>query len=610
MCRVIAEVGLNHGGEIEVAKQLIKQAKDAGCWGIKFQYRNVETFYKNKNEVGDTIIFEENKKNYISLDDILILINYCKDLKINFGISLFRSDDLKELKKISSLIDFFKVPSAECLNTALISDLKKQNKRIFVSTGGHQTSEVIKHLEKFKNDITIFHCISNYPTLLGTEDLRAIVNYTKNGFSEVGYSSHDDDWEVCLLALSEGAKWIERHITLKKDANGLDHSSSSVFGEFKKLVKFCDQYQNILGDFDHLPNQGERINLQNLGTSLYAKYDLTTNKTSALEDFEVRAPRVGISPGEFMREYENKKVLKPLKKGEALSTLNYSKTNNKIREEVKDFAKDALIGLPVRLHDYYSVRSKFGVGNYEFHLSFSEVLSGDLNKILNDMSSEENFSIHLPDYIPGNHLLDPISRDNNIKEVSRQVIDKVNIFSNAIENKIGKKVNIVGSFSKTHNQDRITNLNEIFEYLISSNVNILPQWLPVHAWYFGGIVQLNLFNSSEDISFIKKNNLSICLDFSHLVMAASFYNESWKSWYKELKPCAEHIHISDASDSKSEGLMFGDGIIGDFSEILQIQKMKIIECWQGHINEGEGFKESLEILYKQFNTSEQFNARK
>ena len=103
--------------------------------------------------------------------------------------------------------------------------------------------------------------------------------------------------------------------------------------------------------------------------------------------------------------------------------------------------------------------------------------------------------------------------------------------------------------------------------------------------------------------YIKANNLSICLDVSHLVMAASYHKQDWKLWYNELVPYSGHIHISDAADSKSEGLMFGEGIIGDFSEILALKKLKIIECWQGHINQGEGFKDSLQNLYGQFNVS-------
>ena len=84
-------------------------------------------------------------------------------------------------------------------------------------------------------------------------------------------------------------------------------------------------------------------------------------------------------------------------------------------------------------------------------------------------------------------------------------------------------------------------------------------------------------------------------------MAASYYNCDWVEWFRQLEKNFEHLHLSDAGDSTSEGLMIGDGIIGDFSKLLSGKKLKIIECWQGHMNGGEGFWQSLKILEKQFN---------
>ena len=599
MGNIIAEIGLNHGGDLTVAKRLIRQAKEAGCWGVKFQYREIESFYKTQDEVADTIIFEEIKKNFISIDAFSALAYFCKGLKINFGISLFRVQDLDKLDKIISQIDFFKVPSAECLNIYLLEELKTRNKPIFVSSGAHETDEVIKYLAAYKTDITLLHCISNYPTLLGTQDLKVISRYKESGFLNVGYSSHDDEWEVCLLALAEGAQWIERHITLTKDANGLDHSSSSTQEEFFKLAKFSSEFDRILGVSNHLPNQGELINLQNLGTSLYAKREIKAGERTCIEDFEIKAPRVGISPDSFTSQYNSKIIYKKLEKGKPLSIKNFSNSDEEINVDVKKFSRNKNIGLPVRLHDYVFIKDKFDLKTYEFHLSFSEALTGDFKRVVAEIDSEENISIHLPDYIPGSRLLDPISRDSEIKSISRELIQKVDKFARNIEDKISKRVNIVGSFSKCHNKTRYDNLDEIFEYLYHTNTNILPQWLPVFAWYFGGSVKLDLFNSYEDIKYIKSNGCKICLDLSHLVMASCHYKVSWKLWYQELLPFVEHLHISDAADATSEGLMFGDGMIGDFSNILSVDKLKIIECWQGHINEGEGFRQSLDILYRQ-----------
>ena len=602
MNNVIAEIGLNHGGDINSAKKLIQQAKDSGCWGVKFQYRDIDSFYQKKDEVGDTMIFDEIKRNFITMDDLVVLANLCHDLSIEFGISVFRLDDFWHLEEILTHIDFFKIPSAECLNTRLLSELLKTKKKVFVSTGGHETDEVIEILSNYKNKIILLHCISNYPSYLGTQDLCVITKYKSCGFLEVGYSSHDEDWEVCLLALSQGANWIERHITLEKNGNGLDHSSSSVVDEFIKLVRFANEHKKVLGVENHKPNQGELINLQNLGTSLYANRNIKSGEVASFENFDIKAPRVGISPARFIETYNFQPITSDLKRGMPLSENHFSSNEKPVSSKIKSFAKRILVGIPVRLHDYLFFKNKFDLSTYEFHLSFTEVLNFDLLKVINDIDEGENISIHLPDYIPGNKLLDPISRDKTVRDISREVIDKVSSFAIAIEQKTLKKVNIIGSFSQCHNQSRILNLEEIVEYIRATNKNILPQWLPVFAWYFGGTVKLQIFNSYEDVKYLTSNKVKICLDLSHLVMATSHYGERWEEWFQDLMPCIEHMHISDAASSTSEGLMFGDGLIGNFSEILSIKKMKIIECWQGHLNEGEGFKQSLDILYGQFNS--------
>ena len=84
MSNVIAEIGLNHGGDLKVAKTLIKQAKDSGCWGVKFQYRNIVSFYHKTDEVGDAIIHDEIKKNFIAVDNLVILAKFCEGLSIYY----------------------------------------------------------------------------------------------------------------------------------------------------------------------------------------------------------------------------------------------------------------------------------------------------------------------------------------------------------------------------------------------------------------------------------------------------------------------------------------------------------------------------------------------
>ena len=600
MAKIIAEIGINHGGDFNTVKTLIEQASLAGCWGVKLQYRDLKSFYHRTDEVSDLMIYEEIKRNDLSINELKILSDYAREVHVKFGLSFFRLDDFNSIEEHLDSIDFFKVPSAECLNIPLIQALIEKKKLVFVSTGGHLTHEIISTLNEVKSDIIILHCVANYPVRLGDQDLNIIDTFKKVGFQGIGYSSHDIDWEVCLLAIAKGADWIERHITLDKNNNGLDHTSSSIYHDFKRLATLGSHYQEIAGGAERGPNQGEMINLQNVGTSLYANANLEAGKVPSLEDFSIRAPRLGLSVGAFVKRFQNKPLIEGLRAGEPLTETKFLRAQTQIQKSTKNFCRRVRLGLPVRLHDYDFIKSKFDPSIYEFHLSFSEVLSEKLPSMLKKIQPDEHISIHLPDYIPGNNLVDPISPNNEIRLKSIEIIDRVCDWADSIEQIIQKKVNIVGSFSCTHQAKRENNLENIFDYINSKESSILPQWLPVFAWYFGGSVKLNLFNSQKDIDFLKKNNLKICLDFSHLVMAAEYYSCDWKVWYKELVGLTEHIHLADAEGVASEGLMIGEGAIGDFSEILSIDKNKILECWQGHINGGQGFERSLQILKKQY----------
>ena len=164
----------------------------------------------------------------------------------------------------------------------------------------------------------------------------------------------------------------------------------------------------------------------------------------------------------------------------------------------------------------------------------------------------------------------------------------------------------MGSFSVVHNS--LSQFYEQHSELLSKyreqGVSILPQWLPPIAWYFGGSVKLNAMNDLKDIEYIHKYQLPICMDICHLCMGESLSDFNAKKVVKELSPFIEHLHIADAEGIDGEGLHFGEGDAKNLSTLsnsLEIDCLKVIEVWQGHLDDGSGFNKAisnLETLFK------------
>ena len=130
----------------------------------------------------------------------------------------------------------------------------------------------------------------------------------------------------------------------------------------------------------------------------------------------------------------------------------------------------------------------------------------------------------------------------------------------------------------------------------------MPQWLPVEAWYFGGNVKTMAFSNPKDLNFLKKINLDICLDTSHFILSCNFYKLNIMKYFKDNKKIFKHIHLSDAKGIDGEGVLIGTGDIlksGLLNEILNDHKnVKVLETWQGHINNLFNFKKDIVSLTK------------
>ena len=131
-----------------------------------------------------------------------------------------------------------------------------------------------------------------------------------------------------------------------------------------------------------------------------------------------------------------------------------------------------------------------------------------------------------------------------------------------------------------------------------SSQSIYPQWLPVNAWYFGGTVKLDVFNNEHYIELVEKYKMEICLDICHVILSANSFNAEYTKWIDRLIPYSGHFHLAEAIGEDGEGLQLGTGLPIEYSKIINQNKMNVIEVWQGHFDDGHGFKEAINYLDK------------
>lgn len=597
---VIAEIGINHNGEYQTAKELILKAAESGCHAIKFQYRNLNRSHGAIYEIGDDIISSEIKRNFLSPRVILGLSKFAQNLNLYSGISFFCIEDLDDFKYDLQSFDFFKVPSVEHQNTHLISTLCEvdPNKLVLVATGTSTEKTLYESFTKlvFKNWVPL-HCISNYPVAVFNSQIGYIRNLIFNWNRGCGYSSHDSNWAMCILAISEGATIIERHITLSKELPGLDHTSSSTPDEFKLLCEIAKNYQQITRiQSGRFHNQGEMLNLQNLGRSLYANQDILEGDKFVLDQFQYRSPRTGLTPYDS-EEFLGLTFQRPVKAGQVLTRSHFKKSSD-FSEDLRRFANDFIISLPVRFHDFDQIRNWFQIENYEFHLSYQELL-GDFPSFTQVRNLK--FTIHLPDYCCSTSLIDPFAEDKEIRKLSLGIIEKGFEFANRFSEQTGNLVNLVGSFSayKGSVSKFYSEFSSFIQDLNRGGPNLSLQWLPPIAWYFGGSVPLSVMNDLRAKKEIISHQIPIVMDTSHLFLGSEFHNFSAGEFVSDLASLTSWYHISAASGIDGEG--------GEFTSLNQIQrkltreilatpKSKVIEVWQGHLNNFEGFESAISDL--------------
>ncbi len=253
---IIAEIGINHNGDLSLAKKMMKLAKDSGCDFVKFQKRTPDiTTPENKKEIiretpwGKISYLKYKKKIEFGLKEYKEIDKFSKKIGIGWFASAWDIQSLKFLKRFKS--KYNKVASAMITNLNFLNEVAKQKKTTFISTGMCTYKDIQKAVKIFRKNkckFVLMHSVSSYPAKEEDLNLSLIPVLAKKYKCEVGYSGHESTVSPSIGACYMGAKFIERHITLDRAMWGTDQSASLSPGGLTNLVKMIKKIKIIKGD--------------------------------------------------------------------------------------------------------------------------------------------------------------------------------------------------------------------------------------------------------------------------------------------------------------------------------------------------------------------------
>lgn len=309
---IIAEAGVNHNGSIDVAKQLIDKAAGAGADIIKFQTfkseklvsksaRQAEYQKRNIGSKADDSQLNMLKKLELSQEDHEELMQYCQQKGIKFFSTAFDMDSIDYLHFLH--MGLWKIPSGEITNFPYIRKIAQYGEPVILSTGMCEMDDIcaaMNVLIKFgvkREQITILHCNTEYPTPFEDVNLKAMIALKDEFKVEVGYSDHTKGIEVPIAAVALGATVIEKHFTLDRNMEGPDHKASLEPDELRAMVCAIRNIEKAIGGdgIKHV-SESERKNIAIARKSIVAACDIKAGEVFTEQNLTVKRPGNGISP--------------------------------------------------------------------------------------------------------------------------------------------------------------------------------------------------------------------------------------------------------------------------------------------------------------------------
>lgn len=304
---IIAEAGVNHNGDLEIAKRLVDEAAKAGADAVKFQTFKAEALVSKDAQKADYQMettgksesqYEMLKRLELTPDMHEQLISYCRDKQIMFLSTPFDVDSLHYL--IQCGVEIIKVPSGEVTNYPYLREVGRMGKRVIISSGMCTLEEIKEAVGVLRDngstDITVLHCNTEYPTPYADVNLKAMLTMRDVFGISVGYSDHTQGIEVPVAAAALGAAVIEKHFTLDRNMEGPDHKASLEPVELRVMVEAVRNIEAALGDGIKRPSESEKKNIEIARKSIVARRFIKAGEKLSEDNLTTKRPGNGVSP--------------------------------------------------------------------------------------------------------------------------------------------------------------------------------------------------------------------------------------------------------------------------------------------------------------------------
>ncbi len=319
---IIAEIGINHNGDFELAKRMIAEAARVGVDAVKMQKRTIEEMYtKDALDVpylkpyafGKT--YGEHKKFLEFSDEQYVeLQKYTHSLGVEFLVSGFDSTGFEFIEKVLN-VPIHKVASPFITDYPLLKQVAEYGKPIFLSTGMHTMEEIkasVEFIKQYNDKIMVFHAVTMYPVPNNQVNLNVLTTFKNELDTLVGYSSHDTGVVIPAASIALGACVIEKHFTLDRTMIGPDHAASVESRGMELIVKYSRAVRESMGLYTRDMNEAETTARIKYGVSITSRCDISKGEVISEDNIMVKCPGGGISPAQYW-DLLGKKAAKDIK---------------------------------------------------------------------------------------------------------------------------------------------------------------------------------------------------------------------------------------------------------------------------------------------------------